>query len=450
MRRASDFLYVRLYKTLKEQILTGLIKPGEYLLPENELCKYYGLSRNSVRKALEELHKEGLVVKRVGLGTMVPADVTFQLGDRKTLRIVAPFPAYFVDNGLHVICDAFRQKYPHVDVHVLSFPADTFIESLRQSDRMGFCPDIVLIGESQLAVAEEQDVFVDLGPELGGSLDGMYPKLRDAFCPKEAITAVPITFSPTCLAYNPELFAAAGVPLPGPHWTVDDFTIAAERVTSVTDGRIDRFGFSLFTSLSRWLVFALQNGMRPDSGDNRPQIAMALDKLQDWLHRKRIATVYTESKNLINPFIYGKSAMTLTTLFEMSTWTERGIDFKPEIASLPFGETKSTLMQANLLLVPSQCADPGLSAEFVSMALQADVQRTMCENTNFLSVMESVNNAARSEAYMLAINIGGGLIDNNYFLHELLDNQMDQTDLMAEMSLFWLGLEDASTIAEHF
>jgi multiple sugar transport system substrate-binding protein len=450
MRRASDFLYVRLYKTLKEQILTGLIEPGEYLLPENELCKYYGLSRNSVRKALEELHKEGLVLKRVGLGTMVPADLAIQHGDRKIIRIAAPFPAYFVDNGLYVLCDAFRQKYPHVDIHVLSLPADTFAESLLQSDRMGFCPDIVLIGESQLGIVENQSLFEDLGSVAGAALEEMYPKLRQSLCPDKTVPAVPITFSPTCLAYNPDLFADAGIPLPGPHWNVDDFTSAAERVTSITDGRIDRFGFSLFPSLSRWLVFALQNGMRPMSGDNRPIIAQTLDSLQDWLHRKRIATVYTDSKNLINPFIYGKSGMTLTTLFEMSTWTERGIGFKPEIAPLPFGDTKSTLLQANLLLVPRACADPGLSLEFVNMALQADVQRTMCESTPFLSVLQPVNTSVKSAAYLHAINVGDRLMDNNYFLHELLDQQIDPAELMAEMSLFWLGLEDGGAIAEHF
>lgn len=450
MRRASDFLYVRLYKTLKEQIWTGLIKPGEYLLPENDLCKFYGLSRNSVRKALEELHKEGLVVKKVGLGTMVPADVAIPSDDRKILRIAAPFPAYFVDNGLHVVCDAFRRKYPHVDLHILSLPSDTFNESLRQTDRMGFCPDVVLIGESQLSNMEKRDAFIDLAPVVGDRLDAVYPKLRDTFCPELPITAMPITFSPVSLVYNPDLFRAAGIPNPGPHWNVDDFTSAAERVTSISDGRIDRFGFSLFPSLNRWLVFALQNGMRPDDKDHRPKIAEALDRLQDWLHRKRIATVYTDSKNLINPFIYGKSAMTLTTLFEMSTWAERGIDFTPEIAPLPFGDTKSTLMQANLLMVPAACADPHLSSEFVSMALQADVQRTLCENTPFLSVMGAVNDAARTAAYMHAINIGGGLIDRNYFLHELLGHQVDHTDLMAEMSLFWLGLEDAHTIAERF
>ncbi|MDF2724118.1 MAG: hypothetical protein K0Q59_3793, partial [Paenibacillus sp.] len=171
MRKASDFLYVRLYKTLKEQILTGLIKPGQYLLPENELSSYYRLGRNSVRKALDELHKEGLVVKRVGLGTMVPSDIAIEHGDKKIIRIVAPFPAYFVDNGLHRICDAFRQKYPHADIHVLGLPADTFVETLSKPDRIGFCPDIVLIGEGQLSIADRHDVFADLTPAVDSALN---------------------------------------------------------------------------------------------------------------------------------------------------------------------------------------------------------------------------------------------------------------------------------------
>ncbi|MDF2721150.1 MAG: hypothetical protein K0Q59_825, partial [Paenibacillus sp.] len=240
---------------------------------------------------------------------------------------------------------------------------------------------------------------------VGEALDSMYPRLAQTLCHGNSNTAVPITFSPVFLAYNTDLFRTAGIPVPGPRWNVDDFTAAAEQATMTTDGRIDRFGFSLFPSLHRWLVFALQNGMRPGADDNREKIAKALTKLQDWLHRKRIATVYTDSKNLINPFIYGKAAMTLTTLFEMSTWAERGIDFTPEIAPLPFGDTQSTLLQANLLTVPSRCAEPQLSAEFVSMALDPEVQRKMCATTPFLSVMPAVNEATRSSAYLHALNV---------------------------------------------
>ncbi|MEF3302680.1 extracellular solute-binding protein [Paenibacillus sp. GYB003] len=450
MRRASDFLYVRLYKTLKDQILTGLIKPGDYLAPENELCRHYGLSRNSVRKALDELHKEGLVVKKVGLGTFVPADVAIGDADRKKLRIVAPFPAYFVDNGLPLLCDAFRRKYPHVDIHVLSLPNDTYVESLLQSGRLGFTPDIVLLGEGQLSQMDDRSAFADLTPAVGESVRGLYPPLRRPLGSGPAVRAVPVTFSPLCLAYNPELFAAAGVPAPGSDWRADDFAAAAERLTSVSAGRIDRFGFSLHPSLSRWLVFALQNGMKPDGPDNRRAIAQALERLQDWLHRKRIATVYTDSKNLTNPFIYGKAAMTLTTLFEMSTWQERGIDFAPMIAPLPFGETKATLMQANLLMVPSDCADPKLSLAFVGMALEDGMQRLLSGRTPFLSVLDTVNAGVHSPDYLRALNIGDGLIDNNFFLHELIDEQIDQSDLMVDMSLFWLGLEDARAIAERF
>ncbi|MDF2720793.1 MAG: hypothetical protein K0Q59_468 [Paenibacillus sp.] len=443
-------MYVRLYKALKEQILTGLIKPGEYLLPENDLCKYYSLSRNSVRKALDELHKEGLVIKKVGLGTFVPADIDIPAGERKKLRIIAPFPAYFAEYGLDILSDAFRDKYPHVDIHVLCLPPDAFLDALLEPDKLGFYPDVVLVAESQLAMLEDRGRFADLEPTVRDSLSTMYPKLCRSFFPNPRITAVPVTMTTVCLAYNPGLFAARGVPSPAPDWNVDDFEAAAERLTTVSDGLIDCFGFSLYTSLNRWLVFALQNGMSRDGADNRQKIVKSLDKLQDWLHRKRIATVYMDSRNLINPFIYGKSAMTLTTLFETASWKERGIGFTPEFAPLPFGETKATLLQTNLLMIPGSAPDPGLSQEYIRIALQADVQQRMCERTPFLSVLGHVNEVTRSAAFLQAINIGDGLIDNNYFLQELIDQQIDQSDLLTEMGLFWLGLQDAETIAEHF
>lgn len=450
MRRASDFLYVRLYKTLKEQILSGLIKPGDYLLAENDLCKHYRLSRNSVRKALEELHKEGLVVKKVGLGTMVPPDLKSPALDRIALRIAAPFPAYFVDYGFPVLCEAFRRQYPHVDVHVLSLPADTFHETLLKTERLGVVPDLILLGEGQFVELQKENRFLNLEPVIRGVRSDMYPRLDRAFCAGTAPAAVPVTFSPVCLAINPELFHQSGATVPSGDWSFEAFADAAHQTTVIRDGRIAQFGFSLYPTFNRWLVFALQNGLRPNASERRLIIGRALDTLQDLLHRKRIATVYTDSNNLMNPFVYGKSAMSLTTLFEMSAWNERGIEFTPHIVPLPFGGTASTVLQTNLLAIPEGCSNPQLASAFIETALAPDIQRAFCEQAPFLSVLESVNASLRTPDQLRALNIGGDLLDHAYFLHELLDPETDYAELVADMSLFWLGLEDASTIAERF
>jgi GntR family transcriptional regulator len=66
---------IPLYKQLKEilftQINDGIIGKGEKLPSERELCQEYKVSRITVRQALDELVKEGLVYRSHGKGTFV-------------------------------------------------------------------------------------------------------------------------------------------------------------------------------------------------------------------------------------------------------------------------------------------------------------------------------------------------------------------------------------------
>ena len=62
LKRKSVFenRYNKFIHELKEEIISGKIKPGEFILPENTLSKVYELSRVSIRKALAELVGEGV------------------------------------------------------------------------------------------------------------------------------------------------------------------------------------------------------------------------------------------------------------------------------------------------------------------------------------------------------------------------------------------------------
>ena len=61
--------YYTLMEALKEQILSGTIKPGQKLPSENELTREYALSRHTVRKALVLLENEGYITAQHGKGT---------------------------------------------------------------------------------------------------------------------------------------------------------------------------------------------------------------------------------------------------------------------------------------------------------------------------------------------------------------------------------------------
>ena len=64
-------LYKKVYLDMKEKILNQTVAPGAKLPCERELCEQYGVKRVTIRKALELLAQEELIVKRMGLGSFV-------------------------------------------------------------------------------------------------------------------------------------------------------------------------------------------------------------------------------------------------------------------------------------------------------------------------------------------------------------------------------------------
>lgn len=67
VKRASD----QIFEQLRDLIFRGELKPGEQLVPERELAQAFGVSRPTVREALNKLVTMGLVEHRQGQGTFV-------------------------------------------------------------------------------------------------------------------------------------------------------------------------------------------------------------------------------------------------------------------------------------------------------------------------------------------------------------------------------------------
>lgn len=57
--------------SLRERLAPGRARPGDRLPPEQELAKALGVSRGTVRLALERLESNGEIVRRQGSGTFV-------------------------------------------------------------------------------------------------------------------------------------------------------------------------------------------------------------------------------------------------------------------------------------------------------------------------------------------------------------------------------------------
>lgn len=71
--------YLEIYAALKEGITRREFPSNQRMPGESELCRRFGVARNTIRQALELLQKQGLVEKRKGTGTFIT-----KRGERKT------------------------------------------------------------------------------------------------------------------------------------------------------------------------------------------------------------------------------------------------------------------------------------------------------------------------------------------------------------------------------
>lgn len=68
---AAAPLYLRLKSSISRAIESGALKPGDTLPSERDIAESGGISRVTVRKAVQDLVRSGLLVQRHGSGTFV-------------------------------------------------------------------------------------------------------------------------------------------------------------------------------------------------------------------------------------------------------------------------------------------------------------------------------------------------------------------------------------------
>lgn len=87
-------LHEQIAAALGEQI--SRMTPGQQVLPESQLMATFGASRSTIRRALQRLADEGLLVKRQGKGTFVAEQRLVHPLDR-----LRPFVSIFTAVGQH-------------------------------------------------------------------------------------------------------------------------------------------------------------------------------------------------------------------------------------------------------------------------------------------------------------------------------------------------------------
>lgn len=187
-------LHDRVHDCLVELILSGKLAPGQKLPAEVELARQLGVSRASLREALQRLAMEGYIARKRGIGTFV----------------VGPKP-FLMDAGIERLSSltdiiASRGFTPGTTEYIVrAEPADarwaerldldvgdllTVVDRVRTADGRPFCYDRSLfpthylsselsreeIGESLLLYVEDK-----LGLYISHAIARVIPEQSDAF-----------------------------------------------------------------------------------------------------------------------------------------------------------------------------------------------------------------------------------------------------------------------------
>ena len=99
---SRDSISDQVFVPMKEQILEGEWKPGEKIPSENELARQFGVSRVTVRNALQKLSALELLETRFGEGSFVRSP--------DAASVMSPLipAAYLNDNGMEEILQLRR------------------------------------------------------------------------------------------------------------------------------------------------------------------------------------------------------------------------------------------------------------------------------------------------------------------------------------------------------
>ncbi len=111
--------YVKLYNWARTLILSGVLKSGEKMLSEHMLQKKFGVSRQTVRTALNMLEEDGLIKRVRGSGTYISYESGGDKGDAPHIGLIMSYFAdYMFPDIYEGIESVMREKGIGIDVAV--------------------------------------------------------------------------------------------------------------------------------------------------------------------------------------------------------------------------------------------------------------------------------------------------------------------------------------------
>lgn len=144
--------YISLYNSIKNDIKTGVIKPGDKLKSEPQLMKEYGIARMTVRNALSLLANEGLIERHHGKGSFCK-----NMAENKTIDVLLDMSDhYFLAYNLQGISKVMEESNATMLVSDNRNSNDEILRQLRVIAKRG--SDGVIIESSPMGEIDKESL----------------------------------------------------------------------------------------------------------------------------------------------------------------------------------------------------------------------------------------------------------------------------------------------------
>jgi multiple sugar transport system substrate-binding protein len=230
---------------------------------------------------------------------------------------------------------AFQRKYPHIHLNTFSTDFTTFYTKMNTNIAAGTVPDVFMMSGAYFYNAAMKGVLMELDPYIKAAHMDL---ARDYFTESAnqmyqgKTYGIPGEIDIVALAYNKDLFDAAGVRYPTTTWTWHDLMNAALKLTRKDKNGVQNYGFYSFNSSQElWGDFVKENGggfLTPDlkhGALNTPQAMQAIQFAVDLIYKYKVSPTpqgvsslpgYIQSAG--SPFLTGHLAMKFQGNYEMA------------------------------------------------------------------------------------------------------------------------------------
>ncbi|MEK6991978.1 extracellular solute-binding protein [Paenibacillus sp. FSL K6-1566] len=454
LRRRNEFheRYERFLQDLRNEIVSGTLAPGEFILPENTLSQKYEMSRVSIRKALDELVHEGLIEKIAGKGNRV------KLPDEDRTPVVIKLAWFSTSYEIEIvkrIIASFEKKYPFVKVELMLYSEENYTRTLIHSMDEEQGPDVFVMSEMhsrEWVESRRTDLLTGYIPPHLLEEGVSYPEVFPLFQQGEQMLAAPFIFSPVVICFNRSIFEKYGIKEYQPLESWDDLLRVAKLCTKAPDedGMVEHYGFCFSASSNRWPVFLLQNnGQIMKSDRSRSTMAnenniQALEYCLSLMYKEHVSPIYAHGSSHLAEGLFMKErvAMIMSTYYFMNEFRDHSIAW--DVMELPRGKQPATLLLGGGLAINARSSHRQVAEKLVDYMTGDEGQRLIKQYGCTIPVLRSaaeddalLDPAIHPEHYNCYLDV----LPHAYPLHTLNLTQSEIELLFDELNLLWAGME---------